>query len=834
VSNKPTCDELLKKIEELEQKNRDFSVVEKALNYRISLETLIMDISARFIRLPAHKLDKGITRAIQTIGNFLDVDRVYIFKYRSANSTLENTHEWCGESIESHISRMNNIPLERVSWLVDQINAGKDVYIPRVEDLPDEAAIVREELRRQAIQSLLAVPMVFGGNITGFLGVDSVRQTRIWTNDVISLLRITGEILANAMERKHSEEAVRESEEKYRVMLEAIEDGYWEVDLTGRFTFANSAMCRIADRTLDELIGSYARTDADKKTGKRMAEIFTRIFETGQGEKMADFELVTPKGARKVVEMSVSLARDSLGNPAGFRGVSRDITEKVLAGKALRESEERYRTVLESNPDPVVVTNSESQVVYLNPAFEWVFGWTLAEQKEKILKGFIPKDKMEEYQNHLNKIQNGESFSGLETIRSTRCGKRIPVSISAAPYKDIHGHFLGGIVTLQDIRERKRMEAQLMNAQKFEAIGTLAGGIAHDFNNLLMGIQGNISIALFDMEPDHPLYEIFQNIEKNVKRGSRLTGQLLGYARKGKYEVKPLDLNRLIEDISETFARARKDIVLTRSLSQDLPLVEADEGQMEQVLLNLLVNAGQAMVKGGDIRIATRKTAHEGIDDTTFKVKPGDYVMIQVADTGVGMEEETLKHLFEPFFTTKEMGLGTGLGLASVYGIIKGHSGYVTVESKPGKGSSFQVYLPVSERKMAKPGPRQVEKSPAEKETILFIDDEAIVLDVGCKIIERLGYRVIKAGNPREAINVYERHAREIHLVILDIIMPGMSGGEVFDEIRKINPTAKILLSSGYSIEGEARSLLERGCNGFIQKPFSMKELSEKIVQILL
>ena len=637
---------------------------------------------------------------------------------------------------------------------------------------------------------------------------------------------------SRAMPEKPTYDELLKNEEKYRTMLEAVEDGYWETDLAGNFTFGNSAMCRIADRTHEELIGSSPRADADKNTSKRMIAVFTRVYETGQGEKLTDFELVTPKGVRKIIEMSASLVRDSLGNPVGFRGVSRDVTEKVMAQEALRESEERYRTVMESNPDPVVVTNQKREVLYFNPAFESVFGWTLTEHKNKILRGFIPKDKRVEAETFFSKLLNGESFSGVETVRTTKYGERIPVSISAAAYKDASGNALGGIVTLRDIREKKRMEVQLLNAQKFEAIGTLAGGIAHDFNNLLMGIQGNVSLALFDLEANHPLYEVFKNIEKNVKSGSRLTAQLLGYARKGKVEVKALDINKLIKDISDTFARVRKDLVVIHDFSPALMPVEADEGQLEQVILNILVNAGQAMENGGKILLKTANVTHEDIDDSTFKVKPGKYAMVQVVDSGVGMDEETRKHIFEPFFTTKEMGQGTGLGLASSYGIIKSHSGYVTVDSEPGKGSSFNIYLPVSGKKTTEITPVPKSNLPG-KQTILLVDDEEIVLKVSSKMAERLGYRVIKASDPREAVKIYQDHFNDIHFVILDIIMPNMSGGDVFDELRKINPAAKILLSSGYSIEGQARSILERGCNGFIQKPFSMVELSDKIREIM-
>ena len=832
MAKKPTYEELENRIKALEKKTKDFSKVEAALKHRLALEKIIMDISSQFINLPVTDIDKGINEAIQTIGEFVDVDRVYVFMYHPNADIMDNTHEWCQKAFPPQISFHRNIPFKAASWLTAQINAGKTVHIPLSDDLPDEAAILRKDNKRQGVKSSLVVPIEYGGKVIGFLGLNSVREPKTWSEDVIGLLKIVGETVANALERKRSEEAIRASEEKYRTILETLEDGYWEVDLSGEFTFVNPAMCRIADRTVDELIGTNGNADADKETRKKMTEVFRRVFETGKGEKFTDFDMTSASGDRRVIEMSVSLMRDEQGNAIGFRGLSRDVTQKKEAEEALRASEERYRMVLEANPDPVIVLDVEAKVEYFNPMFEQIFGWTLDEVKGKWLKGFLPKGKRSEVQSMYQKIVNGENFYGIETQRLNKAGELIPVSISGSAYKDINDNPMGGVITLQDIREKKRMEAQLFNAQKFESIGTLAGGIAHDFNNLLMGIQGNVSLALFDLAPNHPLFEIFKNIEKHIKSGSRLTSQLLGYARKGRYEVKPLSLNKLVRDMADTFARTRKEITVTHDLAKDLMPVEADEGQIEQVFLNILVNSGQAMPKGGKIFIETKNVTHEDIDNPTFQVKPGKYVLTRVTDTGTGMDNETITHIFEPFFTTKEMGRGTGLGLASSYGIIKGHSGYVTVASTPGKGASFNVYLPVTTKQIfEKTIPK--ESTLPGKETILFVDDEEIVMNIASKIIEKLGYKVIRALDAREALKIYKEQYNRIHLVILDIIMPEMDGGEVFDRIREINPEAKVLLSSGYSIDGHARNILDRGCNGFIQKPFTMNDLSEKIREVM-
>jgi CheY-like chemotaxis protein len=359
-----------------------------------------------------------------------------------------------------------------------------------------------------------------------------------------------------------------------------------------------------------------------------------------------------------------------------------------------------------------------------------------------------------------------------------------------------------------------------------------SGGIAHDFNNLLMAIQGNASLMLFDLDQRHEHFERLRNIEKLVDSGSRLTAQLLGYARKGRYEVRPIDLNLLVKDACETFNRTKKEIRITQHFDKHLAAIEADAGQIEQVLMNLLVNAADAMRGGGKVTIRTSNTTHEDMKGKLYNPKPGKYVLLAVSDTGIGMDEKTQERIFEPFFTTKEMGRGTGLGLASTYGIIKGHGGFIDVESQPGKGATFYIYLPASTKKIPKTH-RIRERIVPGQETVLLIDDEDMVLEIGRALLETMGYQVITAKDGEEAISLYERQGSGIDLVLLDVVMPGLGGGDVYDRLKTMNPDMKCLLLSGYSIDGEATEILQRGCDGFIQKPFKLRDLSKSIREIL-
>ena len=511
--------------------------------------------------------------------------------------------------------------------------------------------------------------------------------------------------------------------------------------------------------------------------------------------------------------------------------LEKEARERQRAEEALRESEKKYRMVLEACPDPIVAYNVEGAVIYLNPAFTHVFGWAPEELLGKKID-YVPEENWPETQMMIDKVLAGESFSGIKSCRYSKQRKILDVSISVATYLDRNGVPIGSVHTLRDITERKRLEAQLQQAAKMEAIGTLAGGIAHDFNNLLMGIQGNVSLMLMDMDSTHPYYERLKNIEKQIQSGARLTSHILGYARKGRYEIKPLDLNQLVEETSDTFGRAKKEIVIHRGLAEDLFAIEADQAQIEKVLFNLFVNAADAMSGGGDLILKTMNTTHNDMKGELYDPKPGDYVLLTVTDTGIGMDKKTMQRIFDPFFTTKEMGRGTGLGLASAYGIIKGHGGYIDVESKKGRGTTFSIFFPASEKR-GRIAVKAAEQFIKGTGTILLVDDEEVILEVGQELLEAMGYRVLIAKDGKGAIEVYKRNRDDIDIVLLDMVMPNMGGGEAYDRMKEINPDIKVLLSSGYGINGQATEILERGCDGFIQKPFSVMDLSQKLRQIL-
>jgi PAS domain S-box-containing protein len=538
---------------------------------------------------------------------------------------------------------------------------------------------------------------------------------------------------------------------------------------------------------------------------------------------------------RKIKKLEKSEARRMLAE-----------SQKDAALRSLQESEARYLLLSEHTTNSVWLMDMNLKITYHSPSVRIRRGFTPEEIIEMPWEQQVTPESLkrafELISEEIPRVKSDPGYNPRRTMEldyyckdgTTLCSENIFSII-----RDKSGIPVSILCETQDITERKRaekeksiLEERLRRADKMEAIGTLAGGIAHDFNNLLMGIQGNASMILMNLNQSQPDYERVKQIEEHVQSGADLTRQLLGFARGGRFEVKPSDMNAIIEKASFMFGRTRKEISLHRKPGQDLWSVEVDRGQMEQVFMNLFVNALQAMPGGGDIYLETQNLLLSEQQGLFLSMNPGKYVKITVTDTGTGMDDKTRERIFDPFFTTKAMGRGTGLGLASVYGIIKGHLGIINVYSEPGHGTTFTIYLPASEKEVEK------EKTSSGeivlgRETILLVDDEKMVLDVNRKLLETLGYNVYAANSGQEALAVFTEKKNTIDLVILDLIMPGMSGGEIFNRLREIHPGIKILLTSGYSLNGKAQTIMDRGCNGFLQKPFHREHLSGKVREVL-
>jgi len=629
-------------------------------------------------------------------------------------------------------------------------------------------------------------------------------------------------------DRKTAEEALRESESKYRQLVKHAPAGIYEVDfLNQKFITVNDVMCEYTGYSKEEFLSLSPLEILTEESAARFLERMSKVFAGETVSDTVEFEIRGKDGRNFWVVLYTRYKYEN-GMPKGATVVVHDATERRLAEEALRKSEERYRLLVDHAGEGIFI-DQDDVIKFPNPKARQIL-----EYSEEELAGMRFIDLVHPHDRGLLQCmrpKDGPNPKESSTLRLlNKSGDEVWLEVKAVPI--IWDGSPALLHLLRDVTPQKTLEAQLMYVQKMEAIGTLAGGIAHNFNNLLMGIQGNLSLMLMDTTHSHPQMDRLTTIEKLIESGSKLTGQLLGYARGGKYEARPTDLNRLVRETSQTFGLTKKEIAIHLDLSPDLWNAAADRAQIEEVLMNLFVNAADAMPRGGDLFLTTRNVTETALQGKPFKVEPGNYALISVRDKGSGIDKKIMDRIFDPFFTTKPVGRGTGLGLASAYGIVKAHNGYIDVESEQGAGACFYLYLP-------SPNHPVVQETPVPSwpirgdETLLVVDDEESVLKVAQLMLERLGYRVLAAKNGKEAIQMFSGCKESIHMVILDMIMPDMGGGMLYEKLKSIDPGLKALLSSGYSLDGQAMEILKQGCNGFIQKPFGVADLSRKVRDIL-
>jgi two-component system, cell cycle sensor histidine kinase and response regulator CckA len=670
--------------------------------------------------------------------------------------------------------------------------------------------------------------------------VEVITETgrRLWT-EVRGLAPVTeGErsyvigTFQDTTERKKTIDAIKESEERYRSLFANSIEAAHITDLNGKIVVANGAFQAISGYSGEELIGMSYRKVLDPENADKVRKAYLHLYNTAEPIKNLIYDFITKDGSRRTVEAYVNNLYYE-GKIVGFQGTFRDITERKRAETALRISEEKYRNVIENAQEAIIII-VDGVIQYANPMTEKLTGYTLDELKSKTITEMIyPENHEGMMKEYLRKLSGDPLTYPSEFRYITKDGEiRWYDAIAMA----ISWEGKSAILTFaRDITDRKNLEKQLMQSQKMEAIGSMAGGIAHNFNNILVGIMGYSEYLLNKRDEDDPEYKALKTIFDGAIKASQLTRQLLNLTRAGEYQLKRCDLNSIIDKVIPlVMGTFNKSIDVRTKLGMNLPSFNADSSHLEQCLLNLCINARDAMPSGGSLLIETcMKDLDEAFIRAHIGSQTGKHLVLTVSDTGVGMSQEVRDHIFEPFFTTKLEQEGTGMGLATVYGTVKKHRGFITVYSEPGEGTTFRLYFPVTRATSAEAQSEDTIKESRGHETILIIDDELDVREIWAEYLRNIGYSVILAENGEQGISLFSENKDTIDLIILDVIMPKMGGKDALNRIKEIDPDTKILIASGYSENGKAGEIITDDVDGFIQKPTTLRELSEKVSRVL-
>jgi two-component system cell cycle sensor histidine kinase/response regulator CckA len=672
----------------------------------------------------------------------------------------------------------------------------------------------------------LVVPVRRDDRFVAILGVGN-KPVDYGTSD-IETVSLLADLAWDIAQRKLAEEALRAASLYNRSLIEASLDPLVTISAEGKITDVNSATERITGYSRDHLLGTdFADYFADPQKAR---DGYERAFKKGMVEDY-ELEIRHRDGHLTPVVYNASVYHDSSAEIVGLFAAARDISQR----KQAEEKNLWMAAIVESSDDAIIGKTLDGLMTSWNKGAANLYGYTDAEAVGQPISLLVPPDRQDEVSQLLEKIKRGEHVEHYETVRRTKKGRAIDISLTISPIRNPEGEIIGASTIARDITAQKSLQRQLLQAQKMEAIGTLAGGIAHDFNNLLTVVLGFSELLLIGKDERDPAQEDLQKINEAARKGAELVQRILAFSRKTEINPRPLNLNREIQQVKKLLVRTiPKMIEIELALSGELATVNADPVQIEQVLMNLAVNAKDAMPDGGTLTIETKNVA---LDEEYCRMHlgaiPGDYVLLSVSDTGHGMDKETLNHIFEPFYTTKGVGRGTGLGLAMVYGIVKQHGGYTTCYSELAVGTVFKIYLPVvpteaqSEIRTEKP------RLSRGTETILLVDDEEHVRELGKRVLEKYGYTVLTAASGKQALVVYEKNKDQISLVILDLIMPEMGGRECLERLLKIEPLAKVLIASGYAAEGQTKEGIETGAKGFVGKPFDMRQMLHTVREVL-
>jgi two-component system, cell cycle sensor histidine kinase and response regulator CckA len=823
------------------------------------------DISGRLAREMALIAEIG-----RVVGSTLDIDQVYervatearkLIPYDRLLVNRKVTQK--GEFIVEYVTGVDN-PRRRLGDLYSSRGAATGVVMRTRTGIliqPDDAEEIRNlypnlyETFKTGLRSTMSIPLIYMDEVIGSLNFRS-KKRKAYTEQDLRLaerigLQVAGAI-ANAQlyqELKEAEMSLRESEEKYRLIAENTADLISILDMNLRFTYVSPASKRLRGFTDQEAMQQTLDQVLTPESMRLGLSVFEKELQleaggTADPDRMRILELEQYKSDGSIiwVEVSVSFMRDRDGKPIGILLVSRDITERKQTDEALRDSEEKHRRIVEAMSDAVLL-RSKGIIIYVNPAALKLL--RANHQEDLIGKPYLDLVHPDDRALSAERIKRNLDENLTVPLREHRLlaldGQVVQVESTGVPVKyrgetQVFGVFRDITARKREEEEKARLQDRYLQSQKMESVGRLAGGVAHDFNNMLGVILGHAEMALEKVDPAQPLHADLQEIRKAAERSSDLTRQLLAFARKQTVSPKVLDMNETVTGMLKMLRRLiGEDIQLAWQPGANLWPIRIDPSQIDQILANLSVNARDAIAGVGKITIETKNVGFDEAycaDHAGFF--PGEYVLLALSDNGCGMDKGVLDKLFEPFFTTKAVGKGTGLGLATVYGIVQQNNGFINVYSKPAQGTSVRIYLPRHEGK-AKQANMEVHQEPAApgRETLLVVEDEPALLELSKVMLEMQGYRVLTAGTPGEAIRLAEEHAGVIHLLMTDVVMPEMNGRDLAKKMLSLYPNVKRLFMSGYTADVIAHhGVLDEGVY-FLQKPFSRKGLLAKVREAL-
>ena len=813
------------------------------------LEGTVEDVSALWWGEQRRRLQYGMARVIadaasvedarpkllRTICETLEWDMGAVWDVDAKAGVLHCVEVWSVPEVEIGEFEKANTALEcrrgqRLAGEVWQLAEPKWIADLAAEDGYPNARLARE----CGMASAFGVPVEVAGEVCHVLEFFSPKIAPP-DHELQQTLGTIASQLSYLIERKRSEEALRRSEMRKAAILRSALDCIITFDIEGKITEFNPAAERAFGYSQEAALGREMvelLTPATQRESYRRGLALYNATNAGSAQgRRREITAMHSDGSEFPVEIAIS--RTVIYGKPMFTAYVRDITERREAGHLNAE----LAAVVANSNDAMIACTLDGVITGWNLGAERIYGYAPKEILGKPLDMLIPPERLDEFPQTLNMVKGGNSLANYESVRLRKDGKKISVSLTDSPIRGDGRRITGLSSIARDITERKRLEEELLQAQKMDAVGRLAGGIAHDFNNILTAILGYSDLIIGQTDERQWMYKHLTEIRKAADFAASLTHQLLAFSRRQPLFLRVFNLNDSVRSMQKMLQRViGENIGIKTQFKAEIGRLKADPGQLEQVLLNLCVNARDAMPMGGSITIQTEDVTHILDEQGSVNDMPsGEYVKLTVTDTGHGMTPEVRRQIFEPFFTTKEQGHGTGLGLATCYGIVKQSGGYITVDSMVGTGTTFSVYLPRVEESGEKSSSRmEVGELTGGNETVLYVEDEITVRSLTTHVLLRLGYTVLEAGDGKSARDAVETYGgREIHLLFSDVVLPDSGGQELAQWIRGRNAGTKILFTSGYVDENILKRHGLDATAAFLQKPFTPADLAKKIREIL-